>query len=109
MTTAKQQPFHRSAPGGQYAFQSGAGEELIAMAMPLLEQPLRLFQQISPQLFRGGRSGVDQVLEVAHQRGPTLWQPVQPPVHLGPVAADHVRKLVRLQFVQYGGRARRTR
>lgn len=78
------------------------------MAMPLLEQPLRLLQQVSLQLFRGGRSGVDQVLEVANQMGPAPLQPFQPPVHLGSVAADHARKRVGQQFIQHGGLARRS-
>ena len=41
---AEQQPFDLGAHGGQHSFQTGAGEELIAMAMPLLEQQLRLLQ-----------------------------------------------------------------
>ena len=58
------------------------------MAMPLLEHEPRLFQQVSSQWFRGGRSGVDRVLEVAEQMRPAPLQPFQPPAHLGPVAAD---------------------
>lgn len=76
------------------------------MAMPLLEQPLHLLQQVFPQLFRGWRPVVDQILEVADQISPAPLQLFQPSVHLGPVAADHARKLIGQQFVQHGGLTR---
>lgn len=51
MTTAQaaeQQPFDLGAHGGQHSFQTGVGQKVIAMGMPLLEQPLRLLQQVFP-------------------------------------------------------------
>ena len=107
VTSARQQSFDLGAHGGRHLFQTSAGEALIAKPMPLLEQPLRLFQQVSSPLLRGGRSRVDQALEVSHQMSPAPLQPLQPPVHLGPVAADHARELVGQPFVQHGGCARR--
>lgn len=107
--SASQQSLDLGADGGQHSSQTGAGEELIAMAMPPLEQPLRLFQQVFPQLFRGGRAGIDEMLEVAHEMSPAPLQPFQPPVHFGSVATDHAREPVGQQFVQHGALARRSR
>ena len=45
---AEQQPFDLGAHGGQHSFQTGVGQRVIAMGMPLLEQPLRLLQQVFP-------------------------------------------------------------
>ena len=51
MTTAQAAEQSRSMSartGGKHTFQTGVGEELIAIPMPLLEQQPRLFQQVSP-------------------------------------------------------------
>ena len=74
VTTAESRSFDFGAHGGQHPFQIGVGQALIAVAMPMPEQPVGLLQQVAPQLFRGGRSGVDQVLEVTNQMRPAPLQ-----------------------------------